>query len=94
MARAKDPIPTLAARFHNGLARATVTACAHAAETTATDTVVLSGGVFANRRLLEQTSAGLRDIGLRVLVPRRLPVNDGGISYGQAAIAAAQMEHP
>jgi hydrogenase maturation protein HypF len=94
IARVKDPIPTLAARFHNGLARATVTACAHAAETTATDTVVLSGGVFANRRLLEQTSAGLRDIGLRVLVPRRLPVNDGGISYGQAAIAAAQMEHP
>jgi hydrogenase maturation protein HypF len=92
IARAKDPIPTLAARFHNGLARVTVSACAHAAEATAADAVVLSGGVFANRRLLEQTSAGLRDAGLRVLVPRRLPVNDGGISYGQAAVASARME--
>jgi hydrogenase maturation protein HypF len=85
---------TVAARFHNGLARATVAACTHAAETTATDTVVLSGGVFANRRLLDQVTTGLQDNGLRVLVPRRLPVNDGGISYGQAAIAAAQMAHP
>ena len=49
---------------------------------------MLSGGVFQNRRLIEGVAAGLRSAGLRVLVPERLPVNDGGISYGQAAIAA------
>ena len=40
--------------------------------------------------LLELTAAGLADSGLRVLVPERLPPNDGGISFGQAAVAAAQ----
>ena len=51
---------------------------------------MLSGGVFQNRRLLERTAAALRAAGLRVLVPERLPPNDGGIAYGQAAIAAAR----
>ena len=54
-----------------------------------TELVVLSGGVFQNRRLLEAVVGGLDAAGLRVLVPERLPVNDGGISYGQAAVAAA-----
>ena len=53
--------------------------------------MVLSGGVFQNRRLLESVSTGLHAAGLRVLVPRRLPVNDGGIAYGQAAVAAATL---
>ena len=56
------------------------------------DRVVLSRGVFQNRRLLESVSAGLHAAGLRVLVAQRLPVNDGGIAYGQAAVAAATME--
>jgi hydrogenase maturation protein HypF len=80
-----------AARFHNALGRATVAACAEAAAAAGTSLVVLSGGVFANRRLLETAGAGLRAAGLRVLVPRRLPAGDGGISYGQAAIAAARL---
>jgi hydrogenase maturation protein HypF len=52
--------------------------------------VVLSGGVFQNRRLLEATAAELARDGLQVLIPERLPPNDGGISFGQAAIAAAR----
>ena len=52
-------------------------------------TAVLSGGVFQNRLLLESVSVGLERAGLRVLIPERLPPNDGGISYGQAAVVAA-----
>ena len=50
---------------------------------------MLSGGVFQSRLLLESVWASLSAAGLRVLVPDRLPVNDGGIAYGQAAVAAA-----
>jgi hydrogenase maturation protein HypF len=83
-------VATVSARAHNALAAATVEACARAAGQAATDVVVLSGGVFQNRLLLEACHAGLTDRGLRVLHPERLPCNDGGISYGQAAVAAAQ----
>ena len=53
------------------------------------ETVVLSGGVFQNRLLLEQTAAAVREHGLELLRPELLPPNDGGIAYGQAAVAAA-----
>jgi len=48
----------------------------------------LSGGVFQNVHLLAGASTRLDAAGLRVLVPEHLPPNDGGISYGQAAVAA------
>ena len=50
---------------------------------------MLSGGAFQNRRLLERTVSRLSAAGLRVLVPARLPPNDGGIAFGQAAVAIA-----
>ncbi len=83
------PIPTVAARFHNGIAAGTAMACIEAAAAAGVDLVVLSGGVFQNRLLLERTATALEDAGLRVLVPRLLPPNDGGIALGQLAIAAA-----
>jgi hydrogenase maturation protein HypF len=83
-------VPRVAARFHNGLARATADACAEHARRHRLELVVLSGGVFQNRLLLERTAAALSEAGLRVVVPMRLPANDGGISYGQAAVAAAR----
>ena len=79
------------ARFHNAVAQATARACVLAAERGATETVALSGGVFQNRRLLEHTSELLGAAGLRVLVAERLPPNDGGIAYGQLAVAAARL---
>jgi hydrogenase maturation protein HypF len=84
------PVSTISARFHAGFATVTAQACALAAERAGVDLVVLSGGVFQNRLLLELTSAGLEEAGLRVLVPERLPPNDGQIAYGQVAVAAAR----
>jgi hydrogenase maturation protein HypF len=79
----------IATRFHRALATATAAACAAAAEGAGLSLVVLSGGVFQNRVLLELCSADLERRGLRVLVPEELPAGDGGIAYGQAAVAAA-----
>ncbi len=81
----------VSARFHNGLADATVQALALLAQRYGMHTVVLSGGVFQNRLLLERCMTGLAEAGLRVLIPQRLPPNDGAVSYGQAAVAAARL---
>jgi hydrogenase maturation protein HypF len=81
----------VAARFHNAVASATASALMLLAAEHGIDLVVLSGGSFQNRVLLERVSANLRQAGLRVLVPALLPPNDGGISYGQAAVACAVM---
>jgi hydrogenase maturation protein HypF len=86
--RAGTPPAVISARFHHAVAAATAVACAGAAADAGTERVVLAGGVFQNRLLLEDTGGRLRALGLRVLVPERLPANDGAISYGQAAIAA------
>jgi hydrogenase maturation protein HypF len=79
------PRREVAAAFHEGVAAAAALACAQAGEP---GTVVLSGGSFQNLRLLESTSRRLANLGFRVLTHRLVPPNDGGISYGQAAIAA------
>jgi hydrogenase maturation protein HypF len=86
--RAGESVGTVAARFHRAMGLGTIEACVQAASENDTEIVVLSGGVFLNRRLLETVAAGLTDHGLRVLTPQLLPAGDGGISYGQAAVAA------
>jgi hydrogenase maturation protein HypF len=86
---AERPREEIAAAFHDGLARAAAAACAEAGEPR---TVVLSGGSFQNLRLLESTRTQLAKLGFRVLTHRLVPPNDGGISYGQAAIAARRRE--
>jgi hydrogenase maturation protein HypF len=80
------PRPEIAAAFHETVAAAAAGACAEAAEP---GTVVLSGGTFQNLRLAASTERNLAVLGFRVLTHRVVPPNDGGISYGQAAIAAA-----
>mgnify|MGYP000653298015 CR=1 FL=1 len=84
------PPATVSARFHNALGAATAAAVTDAAAAAGTSVAVLSGGVFQNRRLLEDVRRRLTDRGLHVLVPQALPPGDGGISYGQAAVAAAR----
>ncbi|MEV6448117.1 carbamoyltransferase HypF [Amycolatopsis sp. NPDC051716] len=75
-----------AARFHNGVAAAIVETC-HRLRDHST-TVALSGGVFQNVLLLDRTVAGLEQRGFRVLTHRNVPTNDGGISFGQVAVAS------
>jgi hydrogenase maturation protein HypF len=82
--------PLVAARFHNGLATATVAACQTVREETGLGAVALSGGVFQNLLLLDRVVAGLERARFRVLVHSRVPPNDGGISLGQAAVAGAR----
>ena len=84
-------VALVAARFHNAVSFATARACISLAAQRDLDTVVLAGGSFQNRALLESVAAGVAQAGLRVLVPERLPPNDGGISFGQAAVAAARI---
>jgi hydrogenase maturation protein HypF len=84
------PVPIIAARFHNGLAAMIAGVCAEVRVRTGLSTVALSGGVFQNVLLLERTMRELERAGFRVLVHRRVPCNDGGISFGQAVVASAR----
>ena len=85
-----DPA-VIAARFHNGVVDLIVRNCVALRGSTATTTVALSGGVFQNLLLLTRTVARLQADGFRVLTHSRVPTNDGGISLGQAAVAAARL---
>ena len=81
------PRTEIAAAFHEAVAAGATDACAAAAEPRL---VVLSGGTFQNLRLLASTRDRLERGGFRVLTHRLVPPNDGGVSYGQAAVAAAR----
>jgi hydrogenase maturation protein HypF len=88
---AGDRVEDLAAAFHESVAAAAVQVATRLRESTRISTAALGGGVFQNARLLESTRTRLEQCGFRVLVPCRLPPNDGGVSFGQAVIAAAIM---
>ena len=87
--RRGTPVPRIAACFHATLAELLAAACRQAREASGLGVVALSGGVFQNRLLLEQTIARLEDSRFRVYINRRVPPNDGGLCLGQAAVAAA-----
>jgi hydrogenase maturation protein HypF len=90
--RSRDRDPADIARaFHRGLGRGAATAAIALADTYKADAVVLSGGVFQNDLLLNDVLEILSASPLRVLTNSAVPPNDGGISLGQAAIAASQM---
>jgi hydrogenase maturation protein HypF len=87
-----EDVADLAADFHASVAWAATEVVSRTVESTGIITVALGGGVFQNARLLGSMIERLRDMGLRVLVPRVLGPNDGAISYGQAVIAAARLQ--
>lgn len=84
---------TIAAHFHQGVIQALLEACLPLLAQHALQTVVLSGGVFQNQLLFNQLQARLQAHGIRVLSHSQVPTNDGGLSLGQAAIAAASLQH-
>lgn len=77
----------IAARFHHGL----IDGMADVARRIGQPRVALSGGCFQNRLLVEGAVERLRAAGFEVLLPAQVPCNDGGISLGQVAVAAAQL---
>ena len=81
----------VAARFHNGLAALIEDGCVLLREQHGLDTVALSGGVFQNLLLLGATVSRLEARGFTVITHSRVPCNDGGISLGQAVVAAARV---
>jgi hydrogenase maturation protein HypF len=84
------PAPVIAARFHHGVAALIEAGCLAMRDRYGLDAVALSGGVFQNLLLLRATVGRLEARGFRVLVHSRVPCNDGGISLGQAVVAAAR----
>lgn len=78
----------IARSFHEGLAARTAQAAILAARPLGTQVVVLSGGVMQNALLVEAIRTRLAAAGLETWTHARVPANDGGISLGQAAIAA------
>ncbi len=75
-------------RFHSGVARMILETARRAREVSGVETLALSGGVFQNRVLLELTRPLLEGEGFRVLCNEKVPANDGGLSLGQAWLAA------
>lgn len=72
-----------AALFHSSLAHALCAQALAEREHSGVARVGLCGGVFQNRVLIEQVHALLTSAGFEVLIPKRLPINDSAISYGQ-----------
>lgn len=89
--RAGVPAGRLALDFHVTIAHASARIASEICARDDLDTVALSGGVFMNRLLLQLLTRELKSRGLTVLVPHSVPVNDGCIAYGQAAIARAHL---
>ena len=82
------PAPVIAARFHHGVAALIEAGCLAMRDRYGLAAVALSGGVFQNLLLLHATVSRLQARGFRVLLHSRVPCNDGGISLGQAVVAA------
>jgi hydrogenase maturation protein HypF len=90
-AKAGKPPETISRRFHDTLAAAILEAVSRLAERIGTRNVIISGGVFQNATLLGMVLSGLRRKRFISLTHRQVPVNDGGISLGQAYYAALRV---
>jgi hydrogenase maturation protein HypF len=83
------PAAIISRRFHTTMVALIASVCNHIRRSMQLDAVVLSGGVFMNALLSSEANARLTGDGFRVYRHRLVPPNDGGLSLGQLAIAAA-----
>ncbi len=88
---ADAPVGTVAARFHNTMARLIAETSRRLRKETGIGLVALSGGVMQNRTLVDAAAAALERDGFEVLLHSRVPPNDGGLCLGQAAWALARL---
>ena len=88
------PARRISARFHAGIAEGFINAAGNARIETDINTVALSGGCMANRRLARLLRMGLEEEGFTVLQHRQVSQGDGGLSYGQAVVATAMLNKP
>ncbi len=88
---AGQPAGRIASRFHETMAEAVYMGAVECSKRTGLTQVVLSGGVFQNLLLLERSVRKLEQAGFETYIPGTVPGNDGGLSYGQAAVAAARL---
>jgi hydrogenase maturation protein HypF len=80
---------TVGAKFHNWVVKSLVETAREVRRRNGLDIVALSGGCFQNEILLRRTYAALEAEDFKVIINRRVPANDGGISFGQVVVAAA-----
>jgi hydrogenase maturation protein HypF len=82
----------IAGRFHNTISEVICNVCTIIRERETINTVALGGGVFQNSLLLEGAVKKLTKAGFEVLINSAIPCNDGGISFGQAAVAIDNLQ--
>jgi hydrogenase maturation protein HypF len=83
---------TVSARFHNWLVASLVEVALRLRSKHGIGVVALSGGCFQNEILLRKMKWALGENGFDVIINTQVPTNDGGISFGQAVVAAARLE--
>ena len=89
--RQNVPISTIAARFHNGVARMVRAVCDDLRIRYNLHEVALSGGVWQNVTLLQKTVQLLQQDNFTLLLHSKVPPNDGGLALGQAAVAVQKV---
>ena len=85
------PISEISAKFHNTVAASILHVCRYIRGQRELNVVALSGGVFQNDLLLRRTAEALQSRHFRVFTNTAVPLNDGGLAIGQAAVAAERM---
>jgi hydrogenase maturation protein HypF len=82
--RSKRSAGVIAAKFHNAVRNLVINLSKHVNQQSASKIVALSGGVWQNRYLIQNSIEDLETAGFRVLTHQNVPTNDGGIALGQA----------